>query len=363
MNAPPDQFEDRNIIIRPFIQEDSQAIYSYLSQSFVCGDLLLPYSKESTHFSRLLAEKDPGQHRFVACSDRGVHGLVILTQRLRPRLQHSGTITMLVDSGYQPAAVTKALITAAIEMAERWLNLSRIQAEVAVSNELLLKILKFNGFQVEGQRRMARLVDGVSGDNLVLARIRPGFHPLVTEVDPAFLISALDRSSAKRSFDVLEIRPVRVEDAQAFHEMLKDPAIDRTTLQLPSIEMREVEDRLENSAPWLHRFAAIADNRVVGSISLVQKNTPGSTHIGHIGMKVHRDYWGMGIGTKLVEKITNLADNSLDIYRLELDVSADNPSAIHIYKKCGFSIEGTKKYHTYGDGRWADSYFMARFRD
>jgi len=362
MNAPRGQFEARNIIIRPFSQEDSQAICSFPSQSFVSGDLL-PSSRESTQFSKLLAEKEPGQHRFVACSDRGVHGLVILTQRLRPRLQHSGTITILVDSGHQPTDVTRALVTVAIEMAERWLNLSRIQVEIAGSEERLLKIFKTCGFQVEGKRRAARLVDGVSGDNLLLARIRPGFHPQETQDDPAILRSAHDRSSEKRSFDFLEIRPVRIEDASAFHEMLKDPAIDRTTLQLPSIELREVEDRLENSAPWLHRFAAITDNRIVGSISLVQKNMPGLTHIGHIGMKVHRDYWGLGIGTRLVEKITELADSSLNLYRLELDVSTDNPSAIHMYKKCGFTIEGTKKYHTYGDGRWADSYFMARFRE
>jgi GNAT superfamily N-acetyltransferase len=83
------------------------------------------------------------------------------------------------------------------------------------------------------------------------------------------------------------------------------------------------------------------------------------------GRSMHRnpEYWGMSIGTQLMDAILDLADNWLNLKRVELEVNTDNPAGVRLYEKSGFVIEGTKRFHTYGDGRWADSYFMARVRD
>jgi putative acetyltransferase len=79
-------------------------------------------------------------------------------------------------------------------------------------------------------------------------------------------------------------------------------------------------------------------------------------------MAVHPDFWGHGIGSRLMEAALELAYNWLDLKRIELDVNTDNPTGIRLYKKFDFAVEGVKRFHTYGDGRWVDSYFMARIR-
>jgi len=76
-------------------------------------------------------------------------------------------------------------------------------------------------------------------------------------------------------------------------------------------------------------------------------------------MKLHPDYWGHGIGSMLMKSVTDLADKWLNMIRIELDVNIDNPAGIRLYIKSGFVIEGTKRFHGYGDGRWADCHFMA----
>jgi putative acetyltransferase len=60
--------------------------------------------------------------------------------------------------------------------------------------------------------------------------------------------------------------------------------------------------------------------------------------------------------------VVDLADQWLNLSRLELEVYTDNDAAIHLYERFGFEIEGTHRLHSYGDGRWSDSYFMARVR-
>ena len=71
----------------------------------------------------------------------------------------------------------------------------------------------------------------------------------------------------------------------------------------------------------------------------------------------------MSIDTQLIDAVLDLADNWLNLKRIELEVNTDNLAGVRLYEKSGFVIEGTKRFHTYGDGRWADSYFMARVRD
>jgi L-phenylalanine/L-methionine N-acetyltransferase len=97
-------------------------------------------------------------------------------------------------------------------------------------------------------------------------------------------------------------------------------------------------------------------------ITLHQSQKPRLAHAAGLGMMVDPEFWNAGIGTALMREVVDLADNWLNLKRLELDVNTDNPAGVRLYEKFGFVIEGTRRMHIYGDGRWADSHFMARIR-
>ena len=143
---------------------------------------------------------------------------------------------------------------------------------------------------------------------------------------------------------------------------MRQPEVARTTLQMPSQEIGLSKDRLKTQAPGLHRYFAEVDGRVVGSATLHLSQSPRARHVAGIGMGIHRDFWGIGIGSLLLEELLNLADNWLNVTRVELEVNVDNTAGVALYKKYGFEIEGTHRLHAFGDGRMADSYFMARLR-
>jgi len=86
----------------------------------------------------------------------------------------------------------------------------------------------------------------------------------------------------------------------------------------------------------------VCDNEVVGQPGLYTfPNHPCRRHVGQIGMAVRDDWQGKGVGSALMDAAIDLAENWLNLTRLELDVFTDNEPAIHLYKKFGFSIEGT----------------------
>jgi putative acetyltransferase len=105
------------------------------------------------------------------------------------------------------------------------------------------------------------------------------------------------------------------------------------------------------------------DERIVGMLSVETFPTrPRRRHVGRIGISVHGEFQGKGVGTALMAAAVDVADNWLNLTRLELEVYADNAAAIHLYERFGFIYEGTLRQHAFRNGKYVDSNVMGRLR-
>ncbi len=77
-------------------------------------------------------------------------------------------------------------------------------------------------------------------------------------------------------------------------------------------------------------------------------------------MGVRDDWQGQGVGSALMQAALDLADNWLNLTRVELTVYTDNAAAIALYTKFGFEIEGTHRAFALRDGVFVDAHAMAR---
>jgi putative acetyltransferase len=75
---------------------------------------------------------------------------------------------------------------------------------------------------------------------------------------------------------------------------------------------------------------------------------------------VHDSWHGMGIGKALLASLLDIADNWLNLTRLQLGVVTDNAPAIALYTKAGFISEGIKRADVFRAGAFADTQLMAR---
>lgn len=161
------------------------------------------------------------------------------------------------------------------------------------------------------------------------------------------------------------IRPIRFEDAEDVNEMRRMDGVRETILGIKSERINKTEDFIKGLGPNDYVFVAEVKNngvrKVVGVVGLHVNSNPRCRHSAGIGIMVHKDYQGMGIGKALLEEVLDLADNWLKLVRVELCVFADNDRAINLYKSLGFQIEGTKKYAAIKNGEYADEYIMARY--
>lgn len=161
----------------------------------------------------------------------------------------------------------------------------------------------------------------------------------------------------------ITIRPLRLADAKDIYELMHMPNVLWSTSLLPSTTVDAWQTIIETWATdrRMHVFVAEINEKVIGTIALTVGEGR-KAHVGDIDMAVHDANQGQGIGKMLLLTIVDLADNWLNLVRLELDVYTDNERAIRLYKHFDFEIEGCKRLDAFRAGNYIDSYIMARLR-
>ena len=119
----------------------------------------------------------------------------------------------------------------------------------------------------------------------------------------------------------LKIRATNSIDLEDIYKIMSCPGVVRNTMQLPYVSIDERRKWLEGLGPDDHMLVAELDGNVIGNIGLHCRRGR-LAHVGHIGMSVHDDFQGQGIGTALMEAVVDMADNWLNLKRLELALGA-----------------------------------------
>ena len=158
----------------------------------------------------------------------------------------------------------------------------------------------------------------------------------------------------------LKIRHAEPADFAAIQETFMQPKAQGGTLQNPYPSGEMWRERLNKTSADFHLLVALVDGKLVGNAGLHLTTRRRRTHAADIGMAVHDQYHNLGVGSALMTALIELADNWLNLLRLELTVFTDNNAAIKLYKKFGFVIEGTHLAYALRNGAYADVYAMAR---
>ncbi|TGA68373.1 GNAT family N-acetyltransferase [Aliivibrio fischeri] len=156
------------------------------------------------------------------------------------------------------------------------------------------------------------------------------------------------------------IRRTEVKDVDGLCELYSQPQAQAQTLQLPILSRALWEKRLSAIPDNVYSYVALIDGKIVGNIGFEHVTRPRTQHVAHFGMGVHDDYHGRGVGSKLLETVLDLADNWLNVRRIEIDAFVDNHAALRLYKKFGFVIEGEAIDSAFRNGEFINTYYLAR---
>ena len=135
---------------------------------------------------------------------------------------------------------------------------------------------------------------------------------------------------------------------------LYEPGENRKSVEEESAWIREI---LANSRSLL--LVAEADGSLVGYLLAAGRDIARVRHTVHISIGVLQSHTGKGIGTQLFVALEEWA-RANGIHRLELTVMTNNPVAQALYRKMGFTVEGTKRDSLFVNGSYIDDIYMAK---
>jgi putative acetyltransferase len=153
---------------------DDYAAFTQLFEGpkVVWGTLQLPFPSEEAWRKRL-AEPADGYFQLIACMKNEVVGeLGLITFPHSPRRRHAAKLGMCVRDDWQGKGIGSALMQSAVDLADKWLNIARLELEVFTDNEPAVRLYKNFGFEVEGTLRGFAYRDGRFADVHTMARLR-----------------------------------------------------------------------------------------------------------------------------------------------------------------------------------------------
>ena len=160
------------ITVRHAEPEDYESMHRIFSgPKAVAGTLQLPLPSAEA-WRRRLAEPPEGLYSLVACAGGEVVGSLGLEAVSRPRMRHTGRIGMAVRDDWQGKGVGTALMRAALDLADNWLGLSRVELTVYTDNAAGIALYEKFGFEVEGTHRRFAFRNGEYVDSYSMARLR-----------------------------------------------------------------------------------------------------------------------------------------------------------------------------------------------
>ncbi|MFO1317032.1 MAG: GNAT family N-acetyltransferase [Burkholderiales bacterium] len=162
------------ITVRRGSVDDAEAIRAIFAMPrAMAGTLQLPYPTAEM-WAKRIAENANDDYMLVAEVDGRVVGNLGLHPASRsPRRRHAASIGISVRDDWQRRGIGSALMAAALDVADNWLNYRRLELTVYADNAAAVALYRKFGFAVEGTHRDYAFRDGRFVDAYAMARVHP----------------------------------------------------------------------------------------------------------------------------------------------------------------------------------------------
>lgn len=130
---------------------------------------------------------------------------------------------------------------------------------------------------------------------------------------------------------------------------------DNLTFGSEGLPVTEEQERkfLSSIGPNAYFVIAVDDDGRITGDAFLERGPRRLHHAAELGISTLKEYWGRGIGSRLMEELIAYAKEN-GITKINLRVRADNERAKVLYKKFGFVKEGDDRRMMEIDGEYFD---------
>ena len=165
----------------------------------------------------------------------------------------------------------------------------------------------------------------------------------------------------------LVIRPYELSDQEAVYEVINDPIIYRTTLNIPYPYPKE------QVATWLYftqknreykkgyEWGIFKENQYIGNIGLV--NIDHKHHHSELCYFISSNEMGKGYATEAILEVLHYGFNDLALERIVARCMIHNEASKKVMQKCGLLFEGISRHEVLKENQYIDVYQTAIIKE
>lgn len=163
------------------------------------------------------------------------------------------------------------------------------------------------------------------------------------------------------------VRPLQTEDYEEFCSFFEKLATETVfTNQYVGRPRRSRESFLAQiDTEYLYRLVVCNSlGKIVGTCSILVERPehPWLNRSCDFGIMLLKQYTGQGLGKYLMQKMEDWA-RSKNMHRIGAQVRTKNITALNLYLKCGFEIEGMSRDMAFINGEWHNQYYIGKILD
>lgn len=161
----------------------------------------------------------------------------------------------------------------------------------------------------------------------------------------------------------ITLRDYREADIDAIHQLLNNYDVSRfLSSRIPFPYTREDAVWWVNTGSQNEITRVIVFNQQLAGIIGVARGPHENYRCGELGYWLGEPFWGRGLATLAVSRMTEMIFNETDIVRLFAPIYDCNKASMRVVEKCGYKLEGVAKTSIFKDGRFYDEHIYARLK-
>ena len=128
-----------------------------------------------------------------------------------------------------------------------------------------------------------------------------------------------------------------------------------------TVEMEKAFIMGARNAPDKAMIACVVEGKIAGNCLIAFQTGIKDRHRASVAIGLLKEYWNLGIGTKMFEEMIRLAEERGGVRQLELKFIEGNTRARALYEKMGFRITGViPDAIRLKDGTFRNEYMMVK---
>lgn len=157
----------------------------------------------------------------------------------------------------------------------------------------------------------------------------------------------------------LLLRAMNLEDAQGVFEF--NSSIENLKY-VPRTPFSKFEESLEKTKSFIDQFDKHEgiwwtityknSNELIGYCGLFDIDT--ECNKAEIGYGLLKNYWGMGLMSKIVDELVNFGFNDMKLHKIYAKIDPENSASIKVIKNNNFIYEGLLKDDAYARNKYFD---------